>query len=296
MLVDNARTIECKEQVCPHVAEQVTRFPIWFVSIGIFFISFLFLLTVQAYAGDKIIEARHTTLVGDNDSRHDAKTMCFTEAKRKALEQAGVVVRSLSETKDFTLEKDMVQVVTASAASIEEREAVWALNGDQLSVLCKVRVTVDEDRLAKRLEQAADNMDFAQKEQPSSVVGGNLDFAAGGAALSGTPGSKPGSKSDKLKTRRIVPSAPDVDRKMTMQVRKNVRKGMTLQAVYGELGKPQMVQRSVRGGSEFDCLRYGRAWLVFRDQQALCARKRLKSQKQLGICNCAGMGDTFYWR
>ena len=43
---------------------------------------------IVALAATKTITVTHTYVMGDNDSRNDARRICFLEAKRKVLEQA----------------------------------------------------------------------------------------------------------------------------------------------------------------------------------------------------------------
>jgi hypothetical protein len=42
------------------------------------------------------ITTSHTYVMGDNDSRNDARQLCFLEAKRKVLEKAGSFIQSHS--------------------------------------------------------------------------------------------------------------------------------------------------------------------------------------------------------
>ena len=67
----------------------------------------------RAYAEVKIIEADSTFIMGDNDSKVDARRIATQEAKRKALELAGTYVESLTTVKNYQLTKDEVMSYTA---------------------------------------------------------------------------------------------------------------------------------------------------------------------------------------
>ena len=54
----------------------------------------LLLIPSLSIAETKTIYASHEYIMGDNDSKNDARHMCFLEAKRKALEKAGTYISS----------------------------------------------------------------------------------------------------------------------------------------------------------------------------------------------------------
>ncbi|MGH7182065.1 MAG: hypothetical protein ACREJN_08820, partial [Nitrospiraceae bacterium] len=54
------------------------------------------------------ITTTHTYVMGDRDSKEDARALCYMAAKRKVLEEAGVLIESASEVKNFELTKDQI--------------------------------------------------------------------------------------------------------------------------------------------------------------------------------------------
>jgi hypothetical protein len=56
-----------------------------------------------AVAEVQTLTATHTYILGEHDSKDDARQRCLLEAKRKILEQAGVYIESASEVKNFDL-------------------------------------------------------------------------------------------------------------------------------------------------------------------------------------------------
>ena len=67
-----------------------------------------FLANNVAYAGVQTITASHTYVLGDNDSRNDARHLCFLEAKRKVLEMAGVYIQSHDVVTNAELTKSQI--------------------------------------------------------------------------------------------------------------------------------------------------------------------------------------------
>lgn len=71
-------------------------------------ISILFAIVSAAEAEVQTITASHTYVVGDNDSKNDARQLCFLQAKRKVLEKAGLFIESSLEAQNFQLTKDQI--------------------------------------------------------------------------------------------------------------------------------------------------------------------------------------------
>jgi hypothetical protein len=84
----------------------------------VFFI--LILIPCVSLAETKIIFAEHKYVMGDNDSKNDARRMCFLEAKRRVLEKAGTYIESRTEVKDFRLTKDEISAYAAALLKVEE--------------------------------------------------------------------------------------------------------------------------------------------------------------------------------
>src|SRR5512134_2082639 len=78
-----------------------------------------FLLPRLANAEIKVIEADYTYALGDEDSRVDARRIATLEAQRKALEQAGIFVASLSAVKEYRLTGDQVTAYTAGIVATD---------------------------------------------------------------------------------------------------------------------------------------------------------------------------------
>ena len=106
-------------------------------------------LTTPAWAQIQTITETHTYVMGDNDSRNDARHLCFLEAKRKVLEKAGSFIQSHSVVDNFNLTKDQITSYSAAVLSVETvKEEVGFTNG-QNTLTLTVKADVDADQVKK---------------------------------------------------------------------------------------------------------------------------------------------------
>lgn len=83
---------------------------------------FLIVLTIflhdgLAYAAIMYSECEY--VMGDNDTKADAKQLCLLEAKRKLLDEVGTHVESKTEVLNYNLTKDEIRAYTAGIIRIE---------------------------------------------------------------------------------------------------------------------------------------------------------------------------------
>ena len=97
------------------------------------------------------ITATHTYVMGDRDSKEDARALCYMTAKRKVLEKAGVLIESSSEVKDFQLTKDQVNSYSAAILSVEVVKEEFGFNNGTNALTLTVKADVDMDEVRKRL-------------------------------------------------------------------------------------------------------------------------------------------------
>ena len=75
-------------------------------------VSILICLVVSvAYPASETIFASYKYTMGDNDTKNDAKRICFLEAKRLAIEKAGTYIESSTEIKNFNLTRNEIQLL-----------------------------------------------------------------------------------------------------------------------------------------------------------------------------------------
>lgn len=110
-----------------------------------------------AQAEVQTITATHTYVMGDNDSRNDARQLCFLEAKRKVLEKAGSYIQSQTEATNFQLTKDQISSYSAAVLSVEIVKEDFAFSNGHNNLTLTVRADVDIADVRKRLQAIAED-------------------------------------------------------------------------------------------------------------------------------------------
>ena len=104
-------------------------------------------------AGDTII-AKHRYTMGDNDSKSDATTICFLEAKRKTIEYAGVYVEStveISQTEKSRKAQSDMKTIAAALVSAEMVSSNTGFDNGKVFVDCVVKAKVDKSKLKQEI-------------------------------------------------------------------------------------------------------------------------------------------------
>ncbi|OGW46085.1 MAG: hypothetical protein A2X57_05765 [Nitrospirae bacterium GWD2_57_8] len=121
------------------------------------------LQSIPARAEIKVIEAESVYLMGDNDSKIDARRIAVQEAKRKALEEAGTFVASLTEGKDYKLTKDEVTAYTAGVVETEIAAEEMRGSTAKPEMFVRVRCRIDTDVMNEQISRFREHEDL--KEQ-----------------------------------------------------------------------------------------------------------------------------------
>ena len=126
------------------------------------------LISSSAVAEVKVIEADSSYVMGDNDSKVDARRIATQEAKRKALELAGTFVASLTEVKEYRLTKDEVTAYTAGIVETEvmSDETRGSLRHPEAYI--KIRCKIDTAVLAQQIEKYQENQELRDQLQASA--------------------------------------------------------------------------------------------------------------------------------
>ncbi len=132
---------------------------------SLFVIALLALLVLPTAASAEVqtFTATHTYILGDHDSKDDARQRCLLEAKRKVLEQAGVLIESASEVKDFALAKDKITSFTAAVLQVKETKEDFGFENGHNKLTLTVKANVDLAEVRKQL--AARQVDKGRREE-----------------------------------------------------------------------------------------------------------------------------------
>ena len=108
-----------------------------------------------ANAKPTILTENCSYVMGDNDTKNDARQLCFLQAKRKLLEKAGAFIQSNVTVEGGRLAKDKVATYSAAILQVEVTGERTTYNGQSMVMELQVRAKVDLDDVRKRLAQIA---------------------------------------------------------------------------------------------------------------------------------------------
>jgi hypothetical protein len=123
-----------------------------FVLIALAF--FVALFPIPSQAELQKFTATHTYVMGDRDSKDEARTICYIAAKRKLLEKVGVLVESSSEVQHLQVTKDQINSYSAGILSIEVIKEEYSTTRGITSLTMSVQATADIAEVRKGLTQA----------------------------------------------------------------------------------------------------------------------------------------------
>jgi TPR repeat protein len=110
------------------------------------------ILPTVAFAEIKTFTATHTYVLGDHDSKDDARQRCLLETKRKILEQAGVYIESASEVKDLQLTKDKITSFAAAVMQVRDTKEKVGFENGHMTLTLTTTAQVDLEEVRKQLD------------------------------------------------------------------------------------------------------------------------------------------------
>ena len=109
------------------------------------------ILPTDVFAEVQTFTATHTYILGDHDSKDDARQRCLLEAKRKILEQAGVYIESASEVQNFDLTKDKITSFAAAVMHVKDTKETVSFQQGHMTMTLTLKVDVDLTEMRKQL-------------------------------------------------------------------------------------------------------------------------------------------------
>lgn len=137
----------------------------------LFLVAAYFALPSLTFAKTEIVYASYKYVMGDNDTKNDAKRICFLEAKRRCLEKVGSYVESITEVQNYRLTKDEIKSYTAAIVKVEVVSEKISFEGQSVVINTKVKAEVDADHTRKELQRIAGDKGLQAriKEQQNQI-------------------------------------------------------------------------------------------------------------------------------
>jgi hypothetical protein len=262
-------------------------------------------LAATVAAQSRTITASHTCVLGDNETKAQARKICYLEAKRKLLEKAGTVVVADTEIRDMQVASDVVRTYAAARMRIKVVEEEFFVQGENFAVRTIVSAEVDSKDFERTLE--------LMRTRPEELYGARerarrlerLEDRAlelrGKIAASEGPEAVPFMSEQQhiFRTLEEIEAlhgaiTADISR-VSRLAREYVERGMTEDEVESLLGPPRAAKENVNMPSAWRCLNYGDVWVVFKNGLVECLRDELRYDDDYGSdCHCAGFaGEVF---
>jgi len=130
---------------------------------------FLF-ASLNAQAGEVVYGSAKYTM-GDNDTKNDARRICFLEAKRLAIEKAGTYLESMTEIRNFQLTRDEIRTFAGAIIKIDIASEEVKFIGESVTIFMTVKAEVDVDSFRERVKQikADRELEAKVKEQQMQI-------------------------------------------------------------------------------------------------------------------------------
>lgn len=225
----------------------------------------LWLLSLDAYAQVKEITVTHRYTLGDNDTRNDARDICFLQAKKMCLEKAGVFVEAdfLSVEKESTsagfshLTQQQVRSYSGAFIQVEIVSESLQVEGDGMVMTMTVRANVDMADLKGQLSKIVSNEKAKevvekQQEQIDVLESKVTQLTEQLSSMNSTTGDTRQLRSERSKAITSLGSLEERKQQVLLRMKDReyhrqkvvslIETGMTMQDVLDILGEPDSVR------------------------------------------------------
>ncbi len=232
----------------------------------------MILIPCISNAKTEIIFANHKYLMGDNDSKNDARRMCFLEAKRKVLEKAGTYIESHTQAKNYQLTEDEINSYSAALLKIEVLNEEWKFIGSTMAIFMSVKAEVNTDYIEKQLSKIKQDISLQKKikDQQRQIQDMEHKYTKLQKELATADSSEAFSL---RKERNIIFKEINALQEKKIQITSQINTktknildyielGMTLSEVQSLVGKPRSMM-----GQKWN---YGNVWVIFQGGVVEC--------------------------
>jgi hypothetical protein len=143
------------------------------LTVVFFIIPLLFVPSV--YAASETIYASYKYTMGDNDTKNDAKRICFIEAKRLAIEKAGTYLESTTEIRNFQLTRDEIITFAGAIIKIDIASEEIKFIGESVTIFMTVKAEVDVDSFHERVKQIKADRDLENRVREQQLQIGAME-------------------------------------------------------------------------------------------------------------------------
>ncbi|MBK8274958.1 MAG: tol-pal system protein YbgF [Nitrospira sp.] len=126
------------------------------------------------------VTCEYKYVLGDNDTKQDARKIAFVEAKRRCAEQIGTLLASETIVSSSDLTKDEIRAYSLAVMKTDVVSESFRSSGDSLAVLVKLKARYDSDLMGDRFKELLSDRGRIQdlKQAQEQIVALELQMAS----------------------------------------------------------------------------------------------------------------------
>jgi len=121
------------------------------------------LLPCASSADEKTIPATGKYVMGDQDSKTDAKKIALLNAKQLALEAAGTYLTTHSQVQNYALTHDEISSLSAGVIAVKIVDEKWSMVGESPVVTITIEAVIDATGLEDRIKAVKEDQEGVQE-------------------------------------------------------------------------------------------------------------------------------------
>jgi hypothetical protein len=221
------------------------------------------------------VYASYRYIMGDSDSKAEAKQLCYLEAKRLCLEQAGTYIESNVTVENYQITKDEINTYAAAFVQVEIVSEEIENLGETMAINTTVKAIVNQDEMKNYIEQVKADAEMEKQLQSKDQERRKLEQNVSDQQKrlqNATPEQREHYKKDLAQALKKMAEFDSRKQQLYIYSRKaveKIRRGMTPRQVVEAAGKP-LKNASNNGDFRFN---YGLVWVIFEKGKVACLVK-----------------------
>ena len=214
--------------------------------------------------------------MGDNDTKNDAKRMCFLEVKRLCIEKSGTFLESCTEITNYKLTRDEIKTYASAILKVDIVSEEIKFIGESITIIMVVKAVVDANYMKDKIRQIKNDSDLEKKinEQQRQLTQletklKNLQRELSTNDIQEILAARKERKELFDKIGELEKIKIDIQTKTKLAV-ENVELGMTIDEVITVARQPRSTCRSAYGGLRYN---YGNVWIIIDNGIVTCLIK-----------------------
>ncbi len=235
------------------------------------------LLFTSINAQSETVYASYKYIMGDNDTKSDAKRICFMEAKRLCIEKAGTYIESNVVVENYKLTRDEIRSYAAAILKVEIASEEIKFIEESINIFITVKADINENLIKDRIKEIKSDRHLQEKiiNQQNQLIQLEKKIKSLQNQLSSDnidqiikvrqERKNTFSKIDELEKIKF-----EIKTKTKLAV-ENIELGMTISEVVNLIGKPRSSEEANFGRRV--SYNYGRVWIIFESRVVSCVLK-----------------------